>query len=123
MRVRNGFNHELAAEAIRVIHESPRKVYVQDRRFQVVRWGARFEGIVQFGENAWAGWSRPLELGEVITCDGWKPGMGGGPEGVNWTAPRVPEGILWCQVWPMHGLFTPWPMEGFLRPLDEGDGA
>lgn len=106
-------------EQIRVIHGNPRELYVADRKFVVIREGARFEGIVQHGEKFWSGWSRKLHLGEVITCEGWKPGMDTPQEGVNWTAPRVPEGILWCQVWPINGLFTPWPLPGFLRPLAE----
>ncbi|AWN07818.1 hypothetical protein HOT31_gp148 [Microbacterium phage Hendrix] len=106
-------------EQIRLIHGNPRELYVADRKFAVVREGARFEGIVEHGKY-WSGYSRPLELGEVIVCEGWKPGMDTDQEGVNWTGARMPEGtLLWCQVWPINGLFTPWPLPGYLKALPD----
>lgn len=123
MLVRNGqvsgIDHDLARDAIQIIHTRPREVYVQDRRFQVMKPNARFEGILLFGEDQWAGWSRPLQMGEIITCEGWKPGIDNTPEGVNWSARRVPDNALWVQIWPMQGLFTPWPMDGLLRALPD----
>lgn len=104
-------------EQIRAIHGNPRELYVEGRQFVVVREGARFEGILEHGKF-WSGWSRKLHLGEVITCEGWKRGLETEQEGVNWTAPRVPDELLWCQVWPINGLFTPWPLPGFLKALD-----
>ena len=123
MLIRNGrvtdLDHEYARDALQVIHDRPREIYVEGRRFQVMVPNARFEGIQLFGDKHWAGWSRPLAMGEIITCDGWRPGMDDTAEGVNWRARRVPENALWVQVWPMQGLFTPWPMDGILRPLPE----
>lgn len=110
---------ERVNRGMNVIQENPRELYVPGRKFMVVRDIARFEGIVAHGEKFWSGWSRPLRVGEVITCEGWKPGMDTEQEGVNWRARRVPENALWCQVWPPQGLFTPWPMDGLLRALPE----
>jgi hypothetical protein len=112
-------DHDFARDALQIIHDRPREVFVQDRRFQVMRPGARLEGILLFGEKHYSGWSRKLWPGEVITCDGWRPGFDNTAEGVNWTGPRVPENALWVQVWPMQGLFTPWPMDGVLRALPD----
>lgn len=106
------------AESIRVIHGNPRELYVADRKFVVIREGARFEGILEHGKF-WSGWSRSLQLGEVITCEGWKRGLETDQEGVNWTAKRVPDELLWCQVWPINGLFTPWPLPGYLKALPD----
>lgn len=107
-------------ESIRAMPDSPRELYVADRKFVVIREGARLEGILQHGDKFWSGWARKLHLGEVITCEGWKPGMDTQMEGVNWIPSRQPEGnLLWCQVWPINGLFTPWPLPGYLKALPD----
>ena len=98
-----------------------RELYPTGQRFRVVKAGARFVGIVSFGASAWAGWSKPLAVGDVITCDGWRPGMDNTPEAVNFSGGVVPDNALWAQVWPMSGLFRPYPMEGYLEPIDEGE--
>lgn len=95
-----------------------RALYQPGKQFRVVKPNARLEAILLFGESSWAGWSRPLREGQILTCTGWKEGMGGnGFEEVNFTAPGVPENAQWCQVWPMSGLFRPFPMEGYLEPV------
>lgn len=105
-------------EQIRAIHGNPRELYVADRKFVVIRPGARLEGILEHGKF-WSGWTRKLHLGEVLTCEGWKPGLETDQEGVNWIPSNMPEGLLWCQVWPINGLFTPWPLDGYLRALPD----
>ena len=109
---------EQRAQGIRAIPDNPRELYVADRKFVVIKPGARLEGILEHGKF-WSGWTRKLHLGEVITCEGWRKGLDTDQEGVNWIPSRMPEGLLWCQVWPINGLFTPWPLDGFLRPLAE----
>ncbi|MET0886198.1 MAG: hypothetical protein ABWX92_07080 [Mycetocola sp.] len=99
-----------------------RELYQQDRKFRVVKQGARLEGIVHFGSgNAWAGFSRHLKVGDVVTCTGWKPGMGTPSEVVNFDCATSPEDVIWSMMWPMQGLFTPYPMDGYLVPIPDGD--
>lgn len=115
-KVKERFEHDLRAN---------RDVYVAGRQFRVLRPGARLEGILVFGSGLISGWSRPLLQGEVITCAGWRPGMivepGLTPQPeVNWDHRFLPANAQWCQVWPMAGLFLPWPMPGYLEPAPEG---
>lgn len=99
-----------------------RKQFREGNRFQVVREGARLEGLVFFGETTWSGWSRNLEVGEIITCTGWQPAWNAEHVSVaNFTAENVPPTARWVAVWPLAGLFLPWPMPGFLEPLDSND--
>ena len=105
--------------AVEALHVSPREVYVEGGRYQVRSSIARLEGIRLFGDKHWAGWSRPLVMGEVLICDGWKPCMDTDAEGVNWRGPRIPDDLLWCQVWPIQGLFTPWPMDGIMKRMPD----
>jgi hypothetical protein len=98
------------------------EVYYTGARFRVIKEGARFEGIVTWGEKHYAGWSRPLEVGEIIECNGWREGLaGGGFMEANFTAERVPDNARWVQVWPQASLWRPWPLDGYLEPI--GDGA
>lgn len=96
--------------------------FKEGNRFRVVREGARLEGLVYFGETTWSGWSRNLEVGEIVTCTGWQPAWNAEHVSVaNFTAENVPPNARWCSVWPIAGLFLPWPMPGFLEPLDTND--
>lgn len=102
------------------VHISARSIYRTGRQFRVMREGARLEGIVQYGERTWAGYSKRLEVGDILTCNGWRAGMGNpGVEEANFTMEGVPWEALWVQVWPQASLWRPWPMEGYLTPLDE----
>jgi hypothetical protein len=103
-----------------VLPEEARLKYVNGRKFIVVRPGARLEGLLSFGPSAWAGYQRELEVGEVITCLGWK--LGYGTESVmvtNWTAESVPDNVEWLQVWPVAGMWRPYPADGYLAWVEE----
>lgn len=107
-----------------MVSEHPaRTLYREGRKFRVLRDGARLEGIVTFGTGgtAWAGFSRVLKVGDVITCLGWKPMMGTPQEGVNFESDTTPENAVWSTVWPLNGLFQPFPMEGFLEWVPSAD--
>lgn len=101
------------------------QLFVEGRHFKVVKPNARLEAILQFGPELISGWSRPLQVGEVLTCAGWRMGMDCGPGcvpqlEVNWHHRFLPPNAQWAQVWPMAGLFLPFPMPGFLEPVPEG---
>lgn len=101
------------------VFQRARDTFVAGRRFKVIKEGARLEGIVTFGDHAWAGYAKTLQVGEIVTCNGWREGMSGGAEEANFTAAGVPWNALWVQVWPQDGLWRPWPMDGVLEPLDD----
>lgn len=94
-----------------------RLLYREGRRFRVVKEGARLEGIVTFGTGgtSWAGFSRHLKVGELVQCLGWKPMMGTPSEGAMFESDSTPPNAVWSMVWPMNGLFQPFPMDGYLQ--------
>lgn len=97
-----------------------REIYHSGAQFRVVREGARLEGVVTWGEKHWAGYARSLNVGEIVTCNGWREGMaGGGVMEANFTVDGAPWNALWIQVWPQASLWRPWPMDGFLEPIEQ----
>jgi hypothetical protein len=98
--------------------------YVEGDQFRVVREGARLEGFLLHGEELISGWSRRLQVGEVLTCKGWQVINVGELEirGTQWTGAKIPESAVSIQVWPFDGLFRPFPMEGVLEPYVEDSG-
>lgn len=97
-----------------------RKLYVEGASFRVVKEGARLEGLVTFGASAWGGWSRPLRVGEVLLCRGWLPGWGSDSiPHVQFTGKDVPPNADWVHVWPMSGLWRPYPLEGYLEKVED----
>lgn len=100
-----------------LVVSSAEQKWAAGKKFRVVKEGARLEGIVTFGDSAWAGYSKALQVGDEITCNGWRIGMDGQTEEANFTADGVPWNALWIQFWPMSGLFRPWPMEGYLEEI------
>jgi hypothetical protein len=65
--------------------------YAPGRRFRVIRDGLKLTGMVH-GENpgSFRGWSQQLNTGDIITCTGFGPGLGGDPGyGVEWTTPEA----------------------------------
>lgn len=94
--------------------------YVAGAKFLVVKPGARFEGLIPHGKFALMGWSRPLAVGEVVTCKGWSDAVGPGMSMrvLNFDGAKVPEAAIVMQIWPFESLFRPYPLYGLLEPLD-----
>lgn len=97
--------------------------YGEGERFRVVKEGARFEGLLLFGEQSISGWSRNIKPGEVLTCLGWKEVhvFGACVAGIMWTGLKVPDNAMVMQVWPFESLFRPFPLEGLLEPYVDPD--
>jgi hypothetical protein len=97
------------------------KLYVEGRRFRVVKEGARFEGLLLYGEQSMSGWSRKILPGEILTCLGWQEVQVFGTHvaGIMWTGQKVPDNAMVMQVWPFESLFRPFPMRGVLEPYVE----
>lgn len=95
--------------------------YEAGQRFRVVREGARFEGLLLFGEQSVSGWSRRITKGEILTCLGWKTAHVFGTQvtGVMWTGAKVPDNAMTMQIWPFESLFRPQPLPGLLEPYVE----
>jgi len=99
-----------------------RKLYKEGARFRVMRPGARLEGMVKFGNTgAWSGWGRMLKVGEIVECNGWKNVIGSETvQGANFSARGTPKNATLIQIWPLAGMWRPFPMDGFLE-LIEGE--
>lgn len=97
------------------------ELYVEGRRFRVVKEGARFEGLLLFGEASMSGWSRKILKGELVTCLGWQEidVFGTHIAGIMWTGSKVPDNAMVMQIWPFESLFRPFPMTGVLEPYEE----
>lgn len=97
------------------------KLYVEGRRFRVIKEGARFEGLLLYGEQSMSGWSRKILPGEILTCLGWQEVevFGTHVAGIMWTGPKVPDNAMVMQVWPFESLFRPFPMRGVMEPYVE----
>jgi len=97
------------------------ELYVEGRQFRVVKEGARFEGLLLFGEASMSGWSRKILSGELVTCLGWQEidVFGTHIAGVMWTGQKVPDNAMVMQIWPFESLFRPFPMTGILEPYVE----
>lgn len=97
------------------------ELYVEGRQFRVVKEGARFEGLLLFGEASLSGWSRKILKGELVTCLGWQEidVFGTHIAGIMWNGPKVPENAMVMQIWPFESLFRPYPLTGFLEPYKE----
>lgn len=97
------------------------ELYVEGRRFRVVKEGARFEGLLLFGETSMSGWSRKILSGELVTCLGWQEidVFGTHIAGIMWTGSKVPDNAMVMQIWPFESLFRPFPMTGVLEPYVE----
>lgn len=98
-----------------------KELYAEGRQFRVIKEGARFEGLLLFGEASMSGWSRTINPGEILTCLGWKEVdvFGAHVAGVMWTGPKVPDNAMVMQIWPFESLFRPYPMTGVLEPYVE----
>ena len=97
------------------------ELYVEGRQFRVVKEGARFEGLLLFGEASMSGWSRKILRGELVTCLGWQEidVFGTHIAGIMWTGSKVPDNAMVMQIWPFESLFRPFPMTGVLEPYEE----
>lgn len=102
-----------------------RRLFTDGQQFRVIADGARMEGMVPYGpadKVVWAGWSRRLLVGEIVVCNGWRLGWDQSTvECANFTANGVPENAGWINIWPQSGMWRPYPMDGFLEPIHEGD--
>ncbi len=82
--------------------------YREGQRYRVMREGARFEGLLIFGEQSLSGWSRRITKGETLTCLGWQETnvLGVDIAGIMWAGLKVPGNAVVMQVWPFESL--PW---------------
>lgn len=96
------------------------KEYVAGSQYRVLKDGARFEGLLLFGEQSISGWSREIKQGEILTCLGWKEAHVFGTDiaGVMWTGVKVPDNAMVMQIWPFESLFRPIPLKGLLGPYE-----
>jgi len=62
--------------------------YAKGGRYRIIKDGARLWGWKPI-TGGWQGWGRAVPVGEVLTCKGWRPGMGSdpGPDIVQWEDP------------------------------------
>lgn len=97
--------------------------YEEGERFRVIKEGARFEGLLLFGEQSISGWSRHIIQGEVLTCLGWKEVQvfGTNVAGVMWTGLKVPDNAMVMQIWPFESIFRPFPLRGLLEHVQDPD--
>lgn len=97
--------------------------FKEGEKYRVVREGARFEGLLLFGEASISGWARNITAGEVITCLGWKtvPVFGTEISGVMWTGLKVPDNALVLQFWPFESLFRPQPLGSYIERFYDSD--
>jgi hypothetical protein len=84
-------------------------------RYRVIKPGARLDGLKPLPEHrsAWQGWSRPLKVGEIITCTGLAMGWGSDSVPlVQWSEP----GVSYVEFYPATGtMWTSEPDPSFLE--------
>jgi hypothetical protein len=108
------FQAMIAAKAVAGSH-----CFKQGQKFRVIKDGARLEGLIIFGKTNWSGWSRRLTVGEVLVCNGEENGWDSSTvKLITFNGARVPENARYVTVWPMAGLWSPWPMAGYLELID-----
>jgi hypothetical protein len=94
--------------------------YTPGSKFRVIGTGATLDGWVpELGASR--GWRQLLRPGDLLTCTGYGPGLGGDPGyGVEFTSPESEAaGAFHCDVQPTTGgAFTSRPAAGLLEPAD-----
>lgn len=58
--------------------------FEKGKKYRVVKPGARLRGYKPVGPNCEEGWSRDLEVGEIITCAGSSMTFGDGVPALKW---------------------------------------
>lgn len=103
--------------------ETNKRMFVPGARFRVAKEGARIEALVFFGDTNWAGWSRNLQVGEVVELTDWRQGWNTEALVPQFHANKLPRDARWVTIAPKAGLFRSEPMMGFLEPYEEEDEA
>jgi hypothetical protein len=63
-------------------------------KWRVVKEGASLSGMRHSGGSSFTGWTEPLQVGVVLTCEGTQRGFGDGPmEVVVWRSPTGNQGV------------------------------
>jgi hypothetical protein len=98
--------------------------YAPGRKFRVGRERLKLTGYTPVRGGA-DGWEQVLHAGDILTCTGYGPGIGGHPGyGVEFTSQQSEAaGAFHCDIWPMNGsLFDHRPPAGSLEPADGATG-
>lgn len=88
--------------------------YAVGGKFRVIRDGASLSGWTPT-RGGHRGWSRDLQVGDVVECAGFGPGWGSDPGyGIEFKAP----GVSSVEVRPSAGsMWSYRPADGFLEPV------
>jgi PHD/YefM family antitoxin component YafN of YafNO toxin-antitoxin module len=114
-------NERLTAMKAGATLRASKEQYQEGRRFRVVKPYGRLEGLMFFG-NTPGGWSRNLEVGDVLQCTGWKPAYDAEHiEIATFAVPGLPGNLQWVAFHPVASLFMPWPMPGYLELINDGE--
>lgn len=99
----------------------PHDVWVKGRRFRVIAPGAKLSGLVSIGPSAWRGWDQSLTVGDVIECLGFVMGWGSDniPQAMFRTEESMEAKASYVHFYPEKGMWSPYPREGFLEPVEE----
>lgn len=82
---------------------SLRDEFPEDAVFRVTVEGAQLTGMVPSGPHAHKGWSKPLTVGEEITCKGVQRGWGSDP-GFEVRFHCDEPGVSFVTFWPAQFL-------------------
>jgi hypothetical protein len=110
--------HDRGAATFDGIHYAP------GRKFRVAREGLTLTGHTPVRGGA-DGWEQVLHVGDILTCTGYGPGIGGDPGyGVEFTSQKSEAaGAFHCDIWPPSGsVFDYRPPAGSVAAADDGDG-
>lgn len=117
----NGYPVQNAgAKALKV---KPRKLYRRGARFRVVAENVRIEAMCHYGNGSnggaiWSGWSRVLPIGTEIECLGWRRFRRDGLVAPQFTYSELPAEAKWSTIWPLDGVWRPWPLAGMIELID-----
>jgi hypothetical protein len=97
-----------------------RAVWTEGSQWRVIREGARLSGMVSGGPGWMRGWGRPLVVGEVVTCVGFKMGWGSDsiPEAMFSTPDSIEARASFVNINPQVGMWQPYPQDGYLERVE-----
>lgn len=99
--------------------------YEKGRKYRVVKPGAKLSGYKPTAPYVQEGWSKRLEVGEILTCAGSNMTMGDGVPALKWNDEHGKWIANDCLFRPVKGGM--WggqvPEDGFLEELPETTAA
>jgi hypothetical protein len=100
---------------------SLREQYPEGSIWQVVKEGAKFDGMQAMREHrsAWEGWQVELPVGYVLTCRGVQWGWGSDPGlEVQWTSDDIPAGVSHVTLRPcVFAHMSVSPVDGYIERI------